>query len=167
MADPSWTTTNLTSIGWLSNTMPSSITSTSNRRDRSEMNPCHRRPIRRALLVAQVLLAVVTGSLTVRDWSVKHGQMWIMFAALFAATTTTFAFGGGWLVPCTVCGTLAGIFFDPSLAPGSGTVESRMWSTVTSVSAGTVAGLVVGFVIDTASASSIMDNDDASKTDTD
>ena len=114
----------------------------------SKKNDGYVRPKRRVLLAVQILLAAITGLLAVCVWSVDGGQIWKLFAGLFACSTASLIFRLGWLVPCIVCGILAGIFLDPSIK--GGTIESQMWETVSYICSGAVAGFVVGLVIDAA-----------------
>jgi len=123
---------------------------------RSQKNACHVRPRRRALLAVQIVLAVITGLLALRVWSIDGGQVWKLLAGLSACTTAALIFRLGWLVPCIVLGTLAGILLDPAIK--GGTIESQMWETVSYICFGAVAGFVVGLMIDMDRTSSRMEN---------
>jgi hypothetical protein len=115
------------------------------------------RPKRRALYTVQILLATMTGLSAFRIWSINGGQVWKLFAGLFVFMMVSLILRLGWLVPCMVVGTLTGIFLDPLIK--GGTIESQMWETVRYICGGTIAGLVLGLVIDSTCAASYNQND--------
>ncbi len=98
------------------------------------------------LLTVQILLTVLTGSFAFLAWWNDSGYFWRLYSGLFAGSTTALLFRSGWLIPCTVCGTIFGIFLDPPIK--GGTIDSQMWETVSSLWSGVIAGIVIGFVID-------------------
>ena len=103
-------------------------------------------PRSRTLLTVQILLTTLTGVFTLFAWLNDIGPFWRLYAGLFAGNMTAFIFRSGWLIPCTVCGTLFGIFIDPPIK--SGPIDAQMWQTVSCLWSGVIAGLVMGVAIE-------------------
>ncbi|QDT26876.1 hypothetical protein Enr10x_21870 [Gimesia panareensis] len=101
----------------------------------------------RVLLTVQILLTLLTGSFALLSWWNDSVYFWRLYSGLFAGSLTALIFRSGWLIPCTVCGTLFGIFLDPTIK--GGTIDSQMWETVSSLWSGVIAGVVFGFAINT------------------
>lgn len=103
-------------------------------------------PRSRTLLTVQILLTTLTGVFTLLAWLNDIGPYWRLYAGLFAGSMTALIFRSGWLIPCTVCGTLFGIFIDPPIK--SGPIDAQMWQTVSNLWSGVIAGLVMGVAIE-------------------
>lgn len=109
-------------------------------------NTDHRPPRSRTLLAVQILLIIITGLFTFLAWSNDIGQVWKLYAGLFAVSMAALIFRSGWLIPCTVCGTIIGDLSDPPVK--GGTIDSQMWETVSCLWSGVIAGILIGFSID-------------------
>ena len=101
---------------------------------------------RSAYRIVFTLLLVVLSTQTV----VIHYpyRLWSLGASLGAVAAITLFLRVGWTIPCMIGGVYAGLIADPPVK--GGTPESQMWETVWLIIFFTIAGLVVGLVIDAA-----------------
>jgi hypothetical protein len=107
-----------------------------------------RKSSRSAFLVGtQVLLTLITGWLAFQMYLADGGSVWFLFAVLAICSFVSIVFRTGWIIPCTVLGTIIGIFSDVGIK--GGTAESRVWETFRYVLPGAIIGMVVGAIADT------------------
>lgn len=99
-----------------------------------------------ALRTVQILLALFTGLMAIRIWFVEGGEIWKLFAGMFACSAVSAILRLGWLVPCMIGGIIFGISMDADIK--GGTIESKMWETVANIGFGAALGLLAGLLID-------------------
>lgn len=100
-----------------------------------------------SLLLLKILLISFTGWISIAVLNADHGQpAQRIFAALFLYSIASLVFRWGWVIPCTVVGTVLGLFAGDSFT--GCVVESQMSDAVTKIVFGLAGGFVIGWLFD-------------------
>ena len=102
--------------------------------------------MRGILLVFKVLLSLFTGLSATEMWIHNAGTVKWMFTTLFMCSVACIICRWNWVVPCTSTGLVMGMFSDCVVKGGS--IEYQVQQTLFRFSSGTVAGFLVGLMLE-------------------